>query len=1344
MAAIYNNEINKYTDWGGDSSTGGKPVSGKRVQQFIKGSLQKKIGYIYESSNGYYGFADEEDYKLYKKTQDQNLIIQQWGKQKNTLYTGNTPPDDKEALWVDTNNNYYGSDATIYSIQKAINALQQQLDVLMGLRVQGVISGTVEDSARTSMIKASTPQIPSIVLEQLQEQLDSGEITYEEYNERLQELTDTGDGIKPNYSEGNEPTVNHISIKMGTWDQLNGNKRNFINGELLWCTDKTKLYIYNNGILYAVGGSGSTNDDSTMNEQQINDLIDSKLESVEQIGFIPVGSDSAKYIAKVNNEGKLVVYDNSLDDYPESPSTNYYYSGTVSNEGLVINSFYLGGNSNDEHSYQPCSHNFVEIANVWMDGKANTKDISLNGLYLLYFGENVSKWQILPLWGKIPAGGTFLIRGAQCSVMDSNTTKLKIKNYDMEWNISSTDSSTGEIVQSPIKFSQDNAVFYLCWGTKDQKFYELNSDTPTDNLSTTLQLMDSSNSTCAKGYIDLASFNNEKICEKSTYVLPTGKKAKDVLFRRWYMLDPVTQSNPKDGISKHNNRKYLSATYLTGANVGENCSIEEFTPKTSYENKTIGNTRSLFLENEPNTITCTFGIQATDNTNSTDGVKGSNGKGIGATRGFCWNSVGYFDEYLMFKKQSDTEWKKVESIKENITAESYRSQLLEQGVTIPLCINNDYKQYYERIRWETSYGQSVTTHKVLISGLTSGKYEYKIVRDNGIAYKDGYNVSDESYTYTSKIRTFTVHSDSEVTSFNFVQTTDQQGANWEEYELWNLSARVIAREHDKWVNGYTETKSDGSTEYHQPQTVGIPNFNFTINTGDICYNGSRSNEWIDYYRGYEPLADKEEMLTVGNNDLAPISMRDIGNGKESPWKINVGVIDYFYAVEIDTRNPCIFSGKSAINESQTVQYKIPSLYSFNYGKFHFVSLLSEIRTISNKTSYGTTDDSGKLIDPENTSAKDSNIEQSTVNAIFGIKDSLRGDGSNKNASAIYDVEEEWIIKDLLLWKGQEIPNNFDRNEQRYNSTLVNNCEKCIFFIHEMPFNIISQSSYDNYEQGAVVPRETAKAYLNRYHNYEYQRLFKLWGIRMAIGGHKHTAALTGPVYDAPPGYNPITKQINNISDHNSDDILNDSAINSSGVFDPQSSFRPFMQVTVQDFNSNWDTYRNYTKEVYNNSSQSLTFIGETSNITLASKSYNDSVRTSIMYPKLRLEVVDTITAPSYVMCQATGFKNKSNSDLAADIIPWERFFVKGSGDSIKGQCYPFFTLYKLDNSSITVSMYRIGGFYEPSDKAGYWDLTKIYNRFDSLEENRKYYTENSRIELFNDSSDEGTKINLTK
>lgn len=74
------------------------------------------------------------------------------------------------------------------------------------------------------------------------------------------------------------------------------------------------------------------------------------------------------------------------------------------------------------------------------------------------------------------------------------------------------------------------------------------------------------------------------------------------------------------------------------------------------------------------------------------------------------------------------------------------------------------------------------------------------------------------------------------------------------------------------------------------------------------------------------------------------------------------------------------------------------------------------------------------------------------------------------------------------------------------------------------------------------------------------------------------------------------------------------------------------------------------------------------------------------------------------MCQATGFKNKSNSELAAQNIPWEKFYVPNN--QLAQQCYPFFTVYKVTQSNISVDMYQIMGMYdagtlEKGSTAGY-------------------------------------------
>lgn len=57
---VYDERITATVDWGGDESTGGLPVSGRRVQEFIKEQLSGKMGMFYydATNNRYLVFAD--------------------------------------------------------------------------------------------------------------------------------------------------------------------------------------------------------------------------------------------------------------------------------------------------------------------------------------------------------------------------------------------------------------------------------------------------------------------------------------------------------------------------------------------------------------------------------------------------------------------------------------------------------------------------------------------------------------------------------------------------------------------------------------------------------------------------------------------------------------------------------------------------------------------------------------------------------------------------------------------------------------------------------------------------------------------------------------------------------------------------------------------------------------------------------------------------------------------------------------------------------------------------------------------------------------------------------------
>ena len=85
MAKTYNGNITKHTDWGGDASTSGLPVSGKVVQKFIKDELNSKIGSFYkpEGSTIVYSFIETGDESLildsFETVSKYSVIINQDG-----------------------------------------------------------------------------------------------------------------------------------------------------------------------------------------------------------------------------------------------------------------------------------------------------------------------------------------------------------------------------------------------------------------------------------------------------------------------------------------------------------------------------------------------------------------------------------------------------------------------------------------------------------------------------------------------------------------------------------------------------------------------------------------------------------------------------------------------------------------------------------------------------------------------------------------------------------------------------------------------------------------------------------------------------------------------------------------------------------------------------------------------------------------------------------------------------------------------------------------------------------------------------------------------------------------
>lgn len=984
------------------------------------------------------------------------------------IVVSDSAPSDTNDIWADDDEKsipqYVNED--LQSIISAIKALQEAVKRYEYAFNNQLSSGNFKNNA-ADMIMSVEAEAP--------EGMDSeiGETPVTEY---------------PDYASDVIPNIKHICIKAGTYTSLLENADKFLNNELLWCTDVRRLYIKSEGSLVWLNKPTSDGgDDDDPDVPSVGGMTLEDLDKLETIGFVSPSGQT--YRVKVNDEGELVVYMKELDTPQPEPTgaqtdnNGWVYVKSLYLQKLYINSLYCGGLTSDEHSYNYCSHNFVELSNL------TNADVNLNGLSLQY-SANGTDWKVLPLSGVIKKGSTFLIRGAQCSVMDANTTRIKVKSYDMQW------YDGNEL----IKFDNTKAKFYLTWGKTSATVAN-----PYSNVQDEIKI--------SKGYIDLVGLNKENAdaidkidaSEKNPYAYLNTSR----LFTKYYSMDPTTQATK--ALDKRNNANDWYFVDLAKDIVPM---IEDYTPKASFENKNIFYNKTSLDVTKPNYITCTFGIQAT---------------APNATRCFNWLSVEYYDEFIWYRKRGEQQWIQVESFKN------------ETGI----------RSYYNRLRSEFTDGTPFVSHKVIIKNLSAGVYEYKVGRDD---------------QYVSDIKTFTVVENP--SSFTFVQTSDQQGFRWDEYQIWKGAAKVIADNHD---------------------------FNFIINTGDITQNGNRLNEWLDYEHARElSFSGIEEMTVIGNNDLCPEKLYQLGDGGDVA-KINPRNMSYFYTYEMDENNPPIFNLEGK-------QIFVDSLYSFNYGNTHFLCVNSE-------------------------------ITDKTETIVYGL--STNG--------LVYDEMKKWCEKDLEL-----------------NSTQTWR----IAVMHELPFTILTQYNVNQfYWQGVESNTPSRSGSHINYNNlkkneYWFSTFCQEHDIRLAIGGHKHTYAATLPLLE-----------------------------------NPENNMKPIIQVTQK-----------MLQELFG--ATSLELDAETGNY-FPNNWIGDATKDTERH-LCKFQLVDKITAPIYITNQATGYKHTSNKELPSARVPWDYYYFpctstivdqKTVTDKVNsGQLYPFYTVYEINNDTISCTTKKIKNLFDSKGK----------------------------------------------
>lgn len=846
---LYQYKDNSWIVW---NTGGGRPVvTVESLEDLNKAELQIKGQLVYVDEIG--------DLRYYNGVTWESF---------SRIYIQDEPPIDTGGIWIDTSESkeYNNSNTVIQDLLKVVNILQTKVKKLEYALECQMDSGDFTNNQFNyyNGQDSEEPNYGTSEEEDNAEQLSNKDIVL-------------GDSPEPTEYKDYTPNLKHLCIKAGTYAEMVKNKNDFLPKELLWCYDKQALYIKDprTNKLVIIGKSGEdVPDDDTM-DGILTELIGGK-NKITGIEFIDINNKDNTYLIQVK-DGKLEVYDerlgvNSLAGNAQIASVDPYYStpyfpitsdkvGSVDSPKIYINSVYCG-NEGDDKSYNPVSHNFVELSNL------SKADLNLKGLYLHYTERSSGYWVTLPLEGIIKAQSTFLIRGAQCSVENINTTLIKVEEPDIYWTKSNTlNPNVLEVDNERTIWDNDGLIKFA----NDCAFY-ISGEESTDYFKS--HTLETSNPWTTEGvlkwYVDLVGigiYNGKQLPSEKA---PITKNGNNILLMRYYNMDPVKQATK--ALSARNNSKDWTYINLDNPKID----VTEYTPKASKENKNIFFNKTLLKEGKPNLVTCTFGYNAH------------------TTRCFNWVSVGYYDEFIQIREDGQSDWTTYESFRSGDNRDSK---------------NNRNNKIYDRIRSITTDGTPFTVHKFIIDfdePTDTQKYYYRVGREN--------NWTDE--------RSFTLRNRDKVikSGFNFLQVTDQQGFNGEEYETWKVSSDFI--------------KNNES-------------YDFILNTGDQTQNGNRINEWLDYYQS-DIYNDKEQMFTVGNNDLCPIDIYTLGDGDDIS-KTNCINVQYFFTFEHPYEIPISTTG-----------VYVPCVYSFIYGNTYFLSMNSEITDIAKTDIFDDSNIYGKL------------------------------------------------------------------------------------------------------------------------------------------------------------------------------------------------------------------------------------------------------------------------------------------------------------------------------------------------------------------------------------------------
>lgn len=1112
--------------------------------------------------------------------------------------------------------------------------------------------------------------------------------------------------------------VAHLTIRsVSNKEELESIKELLPDNELIYEEKNKKLYIKSNGSLIAIVGSGGSSDndndnDNDMTPQQLIEELKKlgivytdenglQLNSIADVTFVHQATGK-QFKFEVDTEGELRSSElpktaellesriNALKDTVGEINTDKNVRGFVAKLHCGETKSVPDINTKNDVKinsdrvkigavYMPlvtdttfgCSHAFIELENT------SDKDFPLNGCYLHYIHpnkDNSSKTDIehLALGGVLRAGSTFLIRGKQYSDSEVNSgTYINVDDFDMEWYIGN------ELIDLSVDISSEKPYgFALTYGNNEN----IGSDNdPVVEISPETVLVSSNNDPNTVGkasrifvwyFIDSLPINGH-VSTSKTWGQNAVKPSSNSIIKNTFELDPAKQAfqalntydSSRERLANTGNDVQilnLNKETISFPNSEEEYPISRFTPKASKYKKNVCTDKTPFDQNKPNAVTCAFGID------------------VYKTRCFNWVSGGEFDEYVWVRREGDSNWERFESYKKISSPNSQNTSKYPSKKEFSVDINNNI---YARLVGRNFPGCNIhyTSHKCILDIVkepvnTPTVYEYIVGRADKSGNPDSLHCSN-TQTFTLYPKTYKP---------KIYLTTDQQGFHWIEYQAWSAAANYISDKINREVQQAEETNNKI--------------FPVLLNSGDMTQNGTRVNEWLDYFNGGKPLLNHlEHMAVVGNNDLCGPDPEILGTGDDS-GKSNSFYFHVFFCYEVDSTGTVpapMCNGKY-----------IPSLYYFDTDDYRFIMANSEITFATCKTWYGL-----------DRSTSDYN-RVSNIYTGYVVKE-IAGD----TLSGINKFDNSFTSIYTMMWKMLDSKGN----------------KKPIITCHEMPFTVIT---YDCIGSGTTkVSRSVSGSslvgchmnQLNTLDNssmYWFSRLCEYFKVRLVLGGHKHTYAATLPVreyyiYTDIIEFTIESNRIISISGNieypieDTNKITIDSTvytigdeeiIDNNGVAYPITSGKVSLPVPRNSKDHGPmvmpETLEN-DKSYWILNDKHLSKFPLLLNYTEKTNYPNGNNDDSSFFPftEEHIEGLDPYKENRvvYFMCQATGYKQTSNKELPTNFQSFSSLIPKttrtnGKDSADNQQKYPMLLNVTLNNNNWGISLERIGNIMSSNYK----------------------------------------------